>query len=109
MKNKLLIVSVLLISIFFQNVVAQTNEKETNSLKRKVINITKEEFFKKVYNYENEKAWKCLGDKPCIHDFYANQCGPCRMISPYLEQLAEEYKGEIYIYKINVDKINYCQ
>ena len=45
-----------------------------------------------------------MGDKPCILDFYANWCGPCRMISPYLEQLAEEYKGKIYIYKINVDK-----
>lgn len=66
--------------------------------------LTKAEFLKKVYNYETQKEWKYQGDKPCILDFYATWCVPCRMLSPHLDALAKEYKGKIYVYKINVDK-----
>ncbi len=69
------------------------------------IHLTKAEFLSKVANYEaNPSEWKYLGDKPCIVDFYASWCGPCRQIAPILEYLAGEYAGKIYIYKIDVDK-----
>ena len=68
------------------------------------IHLTKEEFLKKVVDYEkNPTEWKYLGDKPAIIDFYADWCAPCKMIAPVLEELAEEYAGEIYIYKINTE------
>ena len=55
-------------------------------------------------DYEkNPTEWKYLGDKPAIIDFYADWCAPCKMIAPVLEELAEEYAGEIYIYKINTE------
>ncbi|MEG2945976.1 MAG: thioredoxin [Bacteroidales bacterium] len=77
-------------------------EKEN---KMKTIHLTKDEFLKKVANYEaNPNEWKYLGDKPAIVDFYASWCGPCKMISPILEELAAEYDGEIYIYKIDTEK-----
>ena len=71
----------------------------------KTIHITKEEFLKKVANYEeNPNEWKYLGDKPAIIDFYADWCGPCKSIAPVLEELAEEYKDKIYIYKVDTEK-----
>lgn len=78
------------------------NKKENNM---KTIHLTKSEFLSKVMNYEqNPKEWKYLGDKPCIIDFYADWCGPCKMVAPILEELAKEYDGEIYVYKIDTEK-----
>ncbi|MBN1925821.1 MAG: redoxin domain-containing protein [Prolixibacteraceae bacterium] len=56
-------------------------------------------------DYEkNPTQWVYKGDKPCLVDFYADWCGPCRITSPILEELAREYKGKVNIYKVNVDK-----
>ena len=69
------------------------------------IHLTKAEFISKVANYEaNPTEWKYLGDKPCIIDFYASWCGPCKTIAPILEELAKEYEGQIYIYKVNTEE-----
>ena len=66
--------------------------------------LTKSEFLSKVANYEaNPTEWKYLGDKPCIIDFYAAWCGPCKTIAPILEDLANEYDGQIDIYKIDTE------
>lgn len=70
-----------------------------------VIHLTKSEFLNKVYNYEkNPASWVFEGDKPCIVDFYADWCRPCKMVAPILSELAQEYKGQINIYKINTDQ-----
>ena len=80
-----------------------TATKEEN--KMGTIHLTKAEFLTKVANYEaNPTEWKYLGDKPCIIDFYASWCGPCKTIAPILEDLAKEYDGQIYIYKIDTEK-----
>jgi thioredoxin 1 len=65
--------------------------------------LTKETFLEKVFDYEKNKEWKFEGDKPCIIDFYADWCGPCKMVAPILEQLSEEYKGKIDIYKVDTE------
>jgi thioredoxin 1 len=65
--------------------------------------LTKDVFLKKIFDYENEKEWKYLGDKPAIIDFYADWCGPCKMVAPVLEKLDEEYDGKMYFYKIDTE------
>ena len=63
--------------------------------------LTKETFLQKVFNYEQSKEWKFEGELPCIIDFYADWCGPCKMVEPVLQELAEEYQGKHNIYRIN--------
>lgn len=65
--------------------------------------LTKDAFLKKVFNYEENKEWKYEGDLPCIIDFYADWCGPCKMVAPVLEELSQEYKGKINIYKVDTE------
>lgn len=79
--------------------------EKTKESKIKIMELTKEEFIKRVYNYEtNPNEWKYEGDKPCIVDFHATWCAPCKMLAPSLEEINQEYNGQIYIYKVDVDK-----
>lgn len=81
---------------------AQSASSDSNG---KVIHIGKTEFVEKIYDYEkNPDKWIYNGKKPAIIDFYADWCGPCRMLSPTLESLAHKYKDKIIIYKVNTDK-----
>jgi len=66
--------------------------------------LTKETFLSKVFNYEKNKEWKFEGEKPCIIDFYADWCGPCKIVAPVLEELAKDYDGKLDIYKVNTEE-----
>ena len=52
-------------------------------------------------NFENEVL---RSDKPILLDFYADWCGPCKMLSPILHELAEEKSGALKVGKVNVDE-----
>ena len=71
---------------------------------KKTIQLTNDTFKEKVFNYEVNKEWKYAGDKPCIIDFYADWCGPCKKVAPVLEELAKDYDGKIIIYKVDTEK-----
>lgn len=65
--------------------------------------LTKETFLEKVFNFEKNKDWKFEGEVPCIIDFYADWCGPCKMVAPVLEELSDEYEGKLNIYKVDTE------
>jgi len=82
---------------------ADNHEKKDS--KMATIPLTTAEFKTKVADLnENSQEWKYLGDKPAIIDFYASWCGPCRMVAPILEEIADEYKGKIYVYKVDTEQ-----
>ena len=66
--------------------------------------LSKKTFIEKIFDYEKKKEWEFLGSLPAIIDFYADWCGPCKMVTPILEKLAAEYEGKITIYKVDTDK-----
>ena len=62
-------------------------------------------FIKEVWDFEkNPKELVYKGKLPCVIDFYADWCGPCRRVAPILKELAAEYKDDIVIYKVDVVK-----
>ena len=108
---KKIIVTSLMFALIFTASAGKNNNNNTNEnypakevKKNGIIHLSKAEFLTKISNYEaNPTEWKYLGDKPCIIDFYASWCGPCKMIAPILEDLAKEYDGQIYIYKVDTE------
>jgi len=66
--------------------------------------LTKDTFRTKVFDFETNKDWKFSGELPCIIDFYADWCGPCKMVAPILEDLSREYAGKVNIYKVDTEQ-----
>ena len=91
-----------LFSLYSFSAFAGDNSKNTTT--NKVIQITQDDFIEKIFDYKNNSEWKYEGDKPLIIDFYAEWCGPCKLLAPILAELQEEYKGKIQVYKVDAEK-----
>jgi thioredoxin len=91
------------VSVVNATVAGASDAAESDS--GKVVFLGKADFLNKIYDYKkNPDKWVYEGKLPCIIDFYADWCGPCRKVSPILKELADEYKGKVLVYKIDVDK-----
>lgn len=82
---------------------ASAENVQANSELKGPVFLNKTAFLSKVHNFEANQNWKFEGDKPVIVDFYADWCKPCKMVAPFLEELAVKYDGQVEIYKVNVD------
>jgi thioredoxin 1 len=91
---------------FFSNCQGQSTKKvdEAKPAQATIEHLTKASFKQKVFDFESNKQWKYAGNIPCIIDFYADWCGPCKKLAPTVEQIAKDYKGKINVYKVNVDE-----
>ena len=90
----ILIVTILMVSISYA--------KDESNNEPEHLNL--ETFKAKVFDFEANTEWKFIGDKPCIIDFYADWCGPCKMVAPIMKELAVEYQGKVDIYKVDTEK-----
>jgi thioredoxin 1 len=106
MKNNCLIIFTLFLFAFSLQTVGQTTGNSTTvENKYEVVKLTQAEFEKMIYNpLKDGDSAVYKGRKPCIVDFYADWCRPCKMLSPILEELYRDYKGKIIVYKVNVDE-----
>jgi thioredoxin len=68
------------------------------------VKMTAETFKNEVFDYTVEKEWNFKGEKPAIIDFYADWCGPCKMVAPILEELSDEYNDQLVIYKVDTEQ-----
>ncbi len=103
MKRIYLFAIMYLISIF--SVFGQTTHSNNNQgTDVKIEMLTVETFKNKITQYgDGKNEWNYLGSKPCIIDFYASWCRPCRMLSPELQKIANKYKKQIVVYKIDTE------
>ncbi len=104
--RKLIVPLALGIVLTLSNCHAGNPAKTINNtnVSNKVIVLTNEMFKQKIFNYSVNKDWKYEGKLPAIIDFYATWCGPCRMMSPLVEEIARKYDGKIMVYKVDTDK-----
>jgi thioredoxin len=103
MKKILIITAIVVIAIVTYSFAVPHGEKKDKPVKGVVIQMNNDLYLKNVADYNDTKEWKFKGDKPVVIDFYADWCGPCRMVAPLMKELAKEYEDQIVIYKVNVD------
>ena len=69
------------------------------------IHLTKGGFERRVSEINKlAERWNFIGERPAVIDFYAPWCGPCKRLSPIIDEVANEFEGKVDIYKVNVDE-----
>ncbi len=91
-----------------QNVTTTPSTQDQDPWKKisptKVNQLTTEGFKQLIFDYTQSQTWQYKGDKPCVIDFYADWCRPCKYVAPIMEELAKEYQGKVIFFRVNVDQ-----
>lgn len=99
--------AIILSTVLFFSGLSSVNANEpsgTGNAENGVITLDKSAFIEKVFDYEKNQDWDYKGNKPAILDFYADWCGPCKKLSPLLEEIQSEYSGKLQVYKVDTEK-----
>jgi len=67
-----------------------------------IVNLTRQDFLDKIFDYEDGQEWKFKGSKPCLIEFGDNACPPCKAISPILSELDQEFHAQIHFYHVDI-------
>ena len=102
--KKILFLSIL--SVLFFSCGNSDNNKESTTIEKTYVKVLSyNDFIKKIWDVEmNANEFVFKGNKPCVIDFYATWCGPCKKIAPTIEKLAKEYYGKVDFYKVDIDQ-----
>lgn len=96
--------SIGLIFLLFMSCSSGQAQLKNTEATGQVVHINDSVFKQKIFNYTAKSQWEYAGDKPCIIDFYAEWCPPCKKMSPMLEAIAKKYEGKLVVYKVDTDK-----
>ncbi|MCK9218977.1 MAG: thioredoxin [Bacteroidales bacterium] len=81
------------------------NSDPNKTTEGQVVQLTATTFKQLIWDYsKSPNEWIFMGNQPCIIDFYADWCRPCKMVAPIMVELSNEYKGKVRIYKVNTDE-----
>lgn len=85
---------------------SQSDATSSESIKKNELikELSYKDFIKDVWDFETyPDSFAFAGELPCVIDFYATWCGPCKKVAPVIENLAKEYKGKVNVYKVDID------
>jgi thioredoxin len=108
-----LLVALLILNSCGQNAESKSNKSVDQSAPElkvstgdiKPVYLSTADFKKKIWDYDaNPKEFVYQGELPCVIDFYADWCKPCKIVAPIMDELADFFDGKVIIYKVNTDK-----